>query len=61
MSHNQDPLHTRIARWLEARTDDRIQVDESSLYPALCRLEKGVCWLPSGSGASWTGGRSTTA
>ena len=29
-----------IARWLEARTADRIRVDESSLYPALYRLDK---------------------
>lgn len=29
-----------IARWLESRTDDGIQIDESSLYPALYRLEK---------------------
>ena len=29
-----------IARWLEDRTSDGIQVDESSLYPALYRLEK---------------------
>lgn len=29
-----------IARWLEARTDARIKVDESSLYPALYRLRK---------------------
>jgi transcriptional regulator len=29
-----------IARWLEERTDEGIQVDESSLYPALYRLEK---------------------
>ncbi len=29
-----------IARWLETRTDERIQVDESSLYPALYRMEK---------------------
>lgn len=29
-----------IARWLEQATDDRIQVDESSLYPALYRLEE---------------------
>jgi transcriptional regulator len=35
------PLHGYgIARWLEARTDERIQVDESSLYPALYRLEE---------------------
>lgn len=29
-----------IARWLESATDARIQVDESSLYPALYRLEE---------------------
>lgn len=29
-----------IARWLEDATGERIQVDESSLYPALYRLEK---------------------
>lgn len=31
-----------VARWLEEATDERIEVDESSLYPALYRLhEKG--------------------
>ena len=29
-----------IARWLEQRTDDRIQVEEGSLYPALYRMEQ---------------------
>ncbi len=29
-----------IARWIETRTGERIAVDESSLYPALYRLEK---------------------
>lgn len=29
-----------IARWLETATDERIRVDESSLYPALYRLEE---------------------
>ena len=29
-----------IARWLEEATDDRIQVEEGSLYPALYRLEQ---------------------
>ena len=29
-----------IARWLEETTDDAIQVEEGSLYPALYRLEK---------------------
>ena len=35
------PLHGYgIGQWLEAVSDDRIQVDESSLYPALYRLEE---------------------
>jgi PadR family transcriptional regulator len=29
-----------IARWLEERTGDAIQIEEGSLYPALYRLEK---------------------
>lgn len=29
-----------VARWLETATDERIRVDESSLYPALYRLEE---------------------
>jgi transcriptional regulator len=29
-----------IARWLEDTTDDVIQVEEGSLYPALYRLER---------------------
>src|SRR5215212_6900537 len=29
-----------IARWLEETTNDAIQVEEGSLYPALYRLEK---------------------
>src|SRR5215212_1706769 len=29
-----------IARWLEETTDDAIQVEEGSLYPALYRLER---------------------
>src|SRR5690349_7591928 len=29
-----------IARWLEDTTDDAIQVEEGSLYPALYRLER---------------------
>lgn len=37
----REPLHGYgIARWLESATDERIRVDESSLYPALYRLEK---------------------
>ena len=29
-----------IARWLEERTDDAIQIEEGSLYPALYRMEQ---------------------
>lgn len=29
-----------IARWLEERSEDAIQVEEGSLYPALYRMEK---------------------
>ena len=29
-----------IARWIEERTGDAVQVEEGSLYPALYRLEK---------------------
>ncbi len=29
-----------IAKWLEERTKDAIQVEEGSLYPALYRMEK---------------------
>jgi PadR family transcriptional regulator, regulatory protein PadR len=29
-----------VARWLEETTDDEIQVEEGSLYPALYRLEE---------------------
>jgi transcriptional regulator len=37
----EGPLHGYgIARWIETRSRDRIEVDESSLYPALYRLQK---------------------
>ena len=29
-----------VARWLEAHTDDVLQVEEGSLYPALHRMER---------------------
>jgi transcriptional regulator len=29
-----------IARWLEDTTDDTLQIEEGSLYPALYRLER---------------------
>lgn len=38
LSHG--PLHGyAIARWIEGRTDDALQIEEGSLYPALYRLE----------------------
>ena len=38
---SEGPLHGYgIARWIETRSGDRIEVDESSLYPALYRLQK---------------------
>jgi PadR family transcriptional regulator, regulatory protein PadR len=38
LSHG--PLHGyAIARWIEARTNDALQIEEGSLYPALYRLE----------------------
>lgn len=38
------PMHGfGIARWIQRVTDDRLQVEEGSLYPALYRLEnKGL-------------------
>lgn len=38
---DQGPRHGyAIARWLGTATDDAIQVEEGSLYPALYRLER---------------------
>jgi transcriptional regulator len=38
---SRGPLHGYgIARWLEEATGARIQIDESSLYPALYRMHK---------------------
>ncbi|MEX2048309.1 MAG: PadR family transcriptional regulator [Gemmatimonadota bacterium] len=38
LSHG--PLHGyAIARWIEGRTRDALQIEEGSLYPALYRLE----------------------
>ena len=40
-----------IARWLEEATDDVLQIEEGSLYPALYRMEKRG-WIESGWGLS---------
>jgi transcriptional regulator len=38
LSHG--PLHGyAIARWIEGRTKDALQIEEGSLYPALYRME----------------------
>jgi PadR family transcriptional regulator PadR len=43
-----------IARWLEEATGDAIQIEEGSLYPALCRMEKRG-WIEADWGTSATG------
>ena len=43
-----------IARWIEEATDDVIQVEEGSLYPALYRMEKRG-WIEADWGTSETG------
>lgn len=45
-----------IARWLEDRSDDLLQIEEGSLYPALYRME-GRGWIESEWGKSETGRR----
>ncbi|HZF13770.1 MAG TPA: PadR family transcriptional regulator [Thermoanaerobaculia bacterium] len=40
-----------IARWLEEATDDALQIEEGSLYPALYRMEKRG-WIESDWGLS---------
>ena len=40
-----------IARWLEATSDDELQLEEGSLYPALHRMERRG-WLESEWGIS---------
>ena len=38
---SSEPMHGYgIARWLERATDDALQVEEGSLYPALARMYK---------------------
>lgn len=45
-----------IARWLERTTQDELQIEEGSLYPALYRLERRG-WVASEWGTSETGRR----
>ena len=39
------PMHgLAVLRWIEGVTDDRLQIEEGALYPALHRMEQRV-WL----------------
>jgi PadR family transcriptional regulator len=43
------PMHGYgVARWIESRTDDLLQIEEGSLYPSLHRMERRE-WIE----ASW--------
>jgi transcriptional regulator len=45
-----------IARWLEERTQDALQIEEGSLYPALYRMERKG-WIEAEWGTSELGKR----
>jgi PadR family transcriptional regulator PadR len=45
-----------IARWLESRSEDLLQIEEGSLYPALYRME-GKGWITSEWGQTETNRR----
>jgi PadR family transcriptional regulator PadR len=40
-----------VARWIKRMSDDALQVEEGSLYPALYRIERR-CWIKSEWGVS---------
>ena len=49
---SREPMHGyAIARWLQQTTDDALQVEEGTLYPALYRMERRG-WITSGWGQS---------
>ena len=50
LSHGQQHGYG-VARWIEARSDEVVQVEEGSLYPALYRMERRG-WLESEWGVS---------
>jgi transcriptional regulator len=53
----QGPRHGySIARWLEDVTDDALQIEEGSLYPALYRMERRG-WIAATWGTSELGKR----
>src|SRR3954464_8627086 len=45
-----------IARWIEQATDDALRIEEGSLYPALCLMEKRG-WIEAAWGKSEIGQR----
>ena len=45
-----------IARWIEGTTDDDLQIEEGSLYPALYRMERKG-WIKAAWGANELGRR----
>jgi len=45
-----------VARWIEARTEGALQIEEGSLYPALYRMSRRG-WVSSSWGSSETGRR----
>ena len=54
------PMHGfGIARWIQRTTDDSLQVEEGSLYPALYRMENRG-WIESEWGGGRVGGRRST-
>ena len=44
-----------IARWLEATSDDELQIEEGSLYPACTAWSGGAGWRRSGGSRRTTG------
>ena len=49
---SQGPLHGyAVARWIQQTSDDALQVEEGSLYPALYRMERRG-WITSEEGLS---------
>ncbi len=54
---SRGPLHGyAIARWIEGRSKDALQIEEGSLYPALYRMEARG-WVTSSWGTSELGRR----
>ena len=44
---SRGPMHGYgVTRWIQQSSDDALQVEEGSLYPALYRMEKR-CWITS--------------